>query len=185
MGGYLDGRIGRSIRGRRDILHMMSTPSSMQSFWVNAEYDALEILAAAGLSVPKALGRTGGAVAMEFVAGLGDSEGAAPRLRDTRLDPDQAQRIGGEVLSAIEAMLRLHLIHGDLSPYNILMRGDRPVFIDFPQAVDARYHSQAAAMLHRDVSNVYEYFERKGAAFESSAGAISDRLWDLYYRNRL
>ncbi len=185
MGGYLDGRIGRTIRKRRDILHMLSTPASMQAFWVNAEYEALGTLHAAGLSVPKPLFRSGNSLAMEFVSAADGSGDSAWRLRDARLEAGSIQALCDRVLESIEIMLRHDMIHGDLSPYNILMRGHEPVIIDFPQVIDARYHSQAAAMLQRDIVNVADFFERKGAVFSVSPCQLADDLWSRYYRNEL
>jgi len=185
MGGYLDGRIGRTIRKRRDILHMLSTPASMQAFWVNAEYEALVALSGANLSVPKPLFRSGNSLAMEFIAEADGSGDSAKRMRDSRLSDEVVQPLFDSVLAAIETMLRYDMIHGDLSPYNILMRGAEPVFIDFPQVIDARYHSQGAAMLERDVVNMCDFFLRKGAILPVSASQLAGNLWNGYYRNEL
>jgi len=187
MNQYLDGRIGRTIRKRRDILHMMSSPKSMQAYWVYAEYEALENLYSLGLSVPKPLAcsEEGNAIAMEFVGDTIGSNESAPRLRDAKLTKDEYQNCFESILRAIEIMLRNDLIHGDLSPYNILIRDTLPVIIDFPQVIDARYHSQGAEMLERDITNICSFFEHKGLVLEKSASDLSHELWSLYYSNKL
>jgi len=182
MEDYLDGRIGHTVRKRRDILHMLSSSATMQEYWVEAEYGALVALRAAGLPVPRPLGRCPSAVAMEFV---GDDDEGAPRLRDSRLDDAVARDVLEALLDAVERMLAMDTIHGDLSPYNVLMDGDRPVIIDFPQVVDARYNSKAAEMLERDLVNVCGYFKRHGLVDENEAAAIARTLWARYEVNEL
>lgn len=182
LSGYLDGRIGRTIRKRRDILHLYSDPDSMQACWVDAEFEALSRLSARGLPVPRPYLRTGKALAMEFIE---DDGGASPQLVHARVPREGAAELYRELVETIVEMLRQDLIHGDLSPYNILVRNGRLVIIDFPQAIDARYHSQAEAMFTRDLENVSRWFERVGVGEASGFGEVARRTWELYERNRL
>lgn len=199
MNSYLDGRIGRTIRKRRDILHMYSDPVSMQAFWVFTELGALETLHKAGLPVPRPLGSAASAIAMEFIAdvqggGLAPTEyespaPPAPRLRDARPGVDEAGALRQALLAAIEGMLSHDLIHGDLSPYNILIREGRPVIIDFPQAADARFSTQARAMLDRDVFNVLAFFLTGSPLEALDPGEVAADMWKRYesgdlYRSR-
>ncbi len=179
MTDYLDGRIGRTIRKRRDILHMFSDSETMQAYWVCAEYEALKTLSNYGVPVPRPFAQTGSALAMEFI---GDTT-IAPQLKDVKLDRDEAQSIMTGITDAIRDMLRLDMIHGDLSPYNILVYNGAPVIIDFPQVIDARFHSQAKEMFRRDMLNVGRYFERYG--FGADIESRVDETWDLYLRNKL
>lgn len=55
-------------------------------------------------------------------------------------------------------------MHGDLSPYNLLVWQGRLVMIDLPQAVDPLAHADGLQLLERDVMNVCTWFERKGVA---------------------
>ncbi len=80
-------------------------------------------------------------------------------------------------------MLAHHVVHGDLSPYNVLYWQGRPVIIDFPQAVDARENPNAQMLLARDVANVCRYFARQGV--DCDPVAIADELWGRYMRARL
>ena len=179
MADYLDGRVGRTIRKRRDILHMFSDNESMQAYWVYAEYEALKTLSDYGVPVPRPFAQTGSALAMEFI---GDTT-IAPQLKDVKLDRDGAQSVLTGITDAIHDMLRLDMIHGDLSPYNILVHNGAPVVIDFPQVIDARFHSQAEEMFRRDVRNVCSYFERHGILVDSET--LVKETWDRYLRNKL
>jgi RIO-like serine/threonine protein kinase len=57
--------------------------------------------------------------------------------------------------------LKAHVIHGDLSDYNIILKPNLEVLIiDWPQYVKAD-HPNAKELLARDVQNVLRYFRRK------------------------
>jgi serine/threonine-protein kinase RIO1 len=75
-------------------------------------------------------------------------------------------------------MLFLDLIHGDLSCYNILYKQGRPVIIDFPQMINARYHSEAKIMLERDIRNVLIFCKTPDA--QGQAWRMAERLWKNY-----
>jgi RIO kinase 1 len=59
-------------------------------------------------------------------------------------------------------MLYRNVIHGDLSPYNVLVWDGRATVIDLPQAVDPRKNRHADVLLERDVTKICEYFARFG-----------------------
>lgn len=182
MAGYLDGRIGRTIRKRRDILHVFSDAASMQACWVDAEFEALARLSQAGLPVPRPYLRTGKAMAMELIEEDGE---AATQLVRADLPADALPGLYAGLVDSVVEMLRLDLIHGDLSPYNILVRDGRLVIIDFPQAIDARYHSQAEAMFARDLENVSRWFGKAGVPAAAGHAEVAREAWSRYERNRL
>jgi RIO kinase 1 len=157
----------------------------MQSAWVDAEWSALNLLKDARLPVPAPYARTAGSIAMEFVPSARGSAEPAPRLRDVELSPDQAREALDTLLGFVQETLARDMIHGDLSPFNVLWSDEAAVVIDFPQFVDARNHSRAYEMLVRDVRNVCEHLERFGARPPESASAFADRLWSRFERNDL
>ena len=53
------------------------------------------------------------------------------------------------------------LVHGDLSEYNILWHKERPVIIDVSQSVE-HAHPYAKIFLRKDISNITDYFGKKG-----------------------
>ena len=72
---------------------------------------------------------------MELVC---DAEGRpAPRLIDVAIERDAAISIYADLVAQTISMLCCDLIHGDLSPYNILAAADGPTIIDFPQVISA------------------------------------------------
>ncbi|MCB8985989.1 MAG: serine protein kinase RIO, partial [Ardenticatenaceae bacterium] len=73
-----------------------------------------------------------------------------------------------------------HLIHGDLSAYNILYWDGDIWLIDFPQVVDARANPHAPELLRRDVTRVCEYFARYGV--ESDPLQLTLDMWRPYMR---
>ncbi|HOX92581.1 MAG TPA: RIO1 family regulatory kinase/ATPase, partial [Spirochaetales bacterium] len=69
----------------------------------------------------------------------------------------------------------------------ILMRAQKPVIIDFPQAADPRYSTQGKAMLQRDVKNVLDYF--RALPGNPDPVALAGELWQAWdngdlYRER-
>ncbi len=54
-----------------------------------------------------------------------------------------------------------HIIHADLSPYNIILQPNQHILIiDWPQYVTTK-HPNAQQLLIRDLQNVLRYFQRK------------------------
>ena len=75
-------------------------------------------------------------------------------------------------------MLDLHVVHGDLSPYNVLYWRGEPVIIDLPQAVDPRLNPAARELLQRDIENVCTCATRRGVPRD--AMEIAHELWRAF-----
>jgi RIO kinase 1 len=153
-------RFGRQVQGE---------------LWVSREWETLRALSEAGLPVPRPIARTDDAILMGYV---GDLELAAPQLRSVRPDAVEAQDLFEQVLRAIERMLYVNVIHGDLSAYNLLVWDDRVTVIDLPQAVDPRKNRHAPALLERDVRRICEHFERFGVG--SQPDQLAADLWTAW-----
>ncbi len=143
--------------------------------WLMYEYKTLQTLYEAGASVPKPLTTGSNTILMDYI---GDEHMAAPTLNDVDLDRDEAEALFNEVIRNIELMLRLGMIHGDLSAYNILYWEGDVVLIDFPQVTDSRSNGQAYMILQRDITRVCDYFTSQGVRCNPSG--IMDRLWRRY-----
>ncbi len=100
---------------------------------------------------------------MEYV---GDRDGAAPRVANAHLSTDEARSARDQMLDSLRALAGAHIVHGDLSVYNMLWKDGRLVVIDFPQAVDSFNNPFAPDLLYRDLGNVQTWFERQKAGFE-------------------
>lgn len=148
--------------------------------WVADEYETLNLLYNAGVSVPRPLQMAERIILMEYI---GDEEDPAPTLTNVHLSHDEATAAFGEIIASIEQMLACDRIHGDLSPYNVLYHEGRTRIIDVPQAVDARFNPNALDLLDRDVENICRHFERFGV--RGDAWRISRGLWARYLRSEL
>ncbi|KAF4030443.1 RIO1 family [Phytophthora infestans] len=102
----------------------------------------------------------------------------APTPGCAGLSPKQQARTYADILQATRALYqRAHLVHGDLSEYNILFahREKRIWLIDFGQAVD-RSHPDTENLLRRDLHTINRFFQR-GDLLEATAdrvGLLSD-----------
>lgn len=154
--------------------------SAVTGVWMANEFDALTRLSAAGADVPCPIAQCGSVVLMEY---LGNGARPAPHLDGANLDPGEARSLFERLLRNVEILLREHLVHGDLSPYNVLVWKGRPWLIDLPQAVDARFNRSAFDLLARDIVNVCTFFARHRV--RSDPIEIAQDLWQRYQRAEL
>jgi RIO kinase 1 len=178
---YQEGRVLGKARTMRAVRNKSSFGRAVEfGGWLHHEFAMLSILHAAGVAVPRPVAVAGRAVLLEFI---GEDGKAAPQLSNVRLSPAVAEVLLEQALRTIETMLSCHVVHADLSAYNMLYTGERLRVIDMPQAVDARINPNARLLLARDVANVCGYFASQGANAEPGTFALE--LWDLYRRAEL
>jgi RIO kinase 1 len=134
-----------------------------KSMWPYLEKTTLDRAWRAGASVPYAVELTEDGVLMEYI---GDRSGAAPRLASAGLNGGQARSARDQLVDSLRALSAERIVHCDLSAYNMLWWQERLVIIDFPQAVDAFANPHAPDLLHRDLRNVHEWFDRQRAGFD-------------------
>ncbi len=166
-----DNREMRAIRNKTSFGETLTHVS-----WLMYEHLTLQRLWDAGASVPRPLGAADNALLMTYV---GDRYQAAPLLHSVTLESkSEAEYLFQEVLRNIDLMLRMGMIHGDLSPYNILYWEGKVTLIDFPQVTMAEGNGSAYRILQRDVQRVCDYFAPYGVA--ADAPTICRRLWTRY-----
>jgi RIO kinase 1 len=176
---YAGERTPLSSRAKRAIHNKSETGKLIAHHeWVAWEWETLCRLHDAGADVPEPLASSGDAILMELV---GDGEGAAPQLRFVELEPDTARAALERLLRNVEIFLDLHLVHGDLSAYNVLWFAGRPWIIDVPQSLNLHTHPAGYPYLQRDVANLERYFARYGLRCADFAG----RIWSRYLRGDL
>jgi RIO kinase 1 len=103
---------------------------------------------------------------MEFI---GDETNAAPKLAQARLSPAELASAWQQLLDSLHALTAAGMVHADLSAYNLLWWEGRLVVIDLPQAVEFITNSDAYDLLHRDLSNVADWFTRHGLPVDVEA----------------
>lgn len=176
---------GRKVRGSREARAIGKASKygrrQQEAAWKNTEVDALYQLRGAGVRVPEPFGYFHGVLVMELVT---DAEGfSAARLGEVELDAAQARRFHAVLVQQVKLMLCCGLIHGDLSPYNVLVGPDGPVVIDFPQVVSAGGNNAARAMLLRDVNNLTAWLGRSAPElFDTWYG---EEMWELFQAGEL
>lgn len=176
---------GRKVRGSREARAVGKASKygrkQQETAWKNTEVDALYQLRDAGVRVPEPHGYFHGVLVMELVT---DAEGfSAARLGEVELDADQAREFHAILVRQVVLMLCCGLIHGDLSPYNVLVGPDGPVVIDFPQVVSAGGNNAARSMLLRDVNNLTAYLGR--SAPELLDTWYGEEMWALFEAGEL
>ena len=98
-------------------------------------------LHAGGVRVPIPHAFIDGVLVMECVVDLNGNP--APRLGDVAFDAEGAQVIYDHVIREVVRMLAVGVVHGDLPDFNVLVSGDTPAIIDFPQSVDTAKNTNA------------------------------------------
>ena len=176
---------GRKVRGSREA-RAISRGSKygrrqQEEEWKNTEVDALYQLRDAGVRVPEPFTYSHGVLVMELVVGA-DGQ-SAPRLGEVDLTPAQAREFHAFLVREVARMLCIGLIHGDLSPYNVLVSPEGPVIIDLPQVVSAAGNNAARAMLLRDVNNLTAWLG--GWAPELLDTWYGEEMWALYEAGEL
>ncbi|MCA2212229.1 serine protein kinase RIO [Jidongwangia harbinensis] len=165
--GYLEGRRVRRSREMRAMTGRTSFGKELiAGQWAAAEFGALSHLWQVGqesgaVSVPYPVQLLGTELMLEFIGDWETGE-AAPRLAQTRPDPDRLADLWRQMVDALSVLARAQVAHGDLSPYNLLVHDGRLVLIDLPQIVDVIANPQGADFIARDVRNVAKWFGARG-----------------------
>jgi len=127
-----------------------------EEIWAEKELRNLARLEKAGVPAPQPVGFEQNVVVMTFVG----TEGvAAPQLIKVEAF---SHRIAQEIVTAVRHLvIRAGLVHGDLSPYNILLWRDKPYLIDLSQAV-LTSHPDADRLLRQDLEKIEAFFVQRG-----------------------
>ena len=158
---YTEGRTTKRSRDERALKRKSTWGREVaRSEWAVAEWNALKRLWALGVPVPYPVQIDGTEILMEWVT---DVEGeSAPRLAQTRPDAALLGTYFDQLVDALHQLTQAGVVHGDLSPYNILATGERLVIIDLPQLIDLVGNPLGFEFLHRDVANVCGWFVARG-----------------------
>ncbi|ASK66283.1 serine/threonine protein kinase [Brachybacterium avium] len=166
---YTEGRRLKDSREARAVAKSSAFGKQVAaSQWARTEFDVLGRLWQAGLPVPYPVQILGTELLMEFI-GTDDERGAvaAPRLHETTPDAATITRWAELLRGVVIDLAQLGLVHGDLSPYNLLADTRQsepdPVIIDVPQVLDLIANPHGAEFLRRDCVNVCTWLRANGA----------------------
>jgi len=180
---YKEGRTLRNSRSQRAVERgSRFGKAAAEDAWKSAEADALYKLHAAEVRVPTPVLYLDGVLLMELVL---DGEGnAARRLIDTDLTVAQANAAYHDMVAQLVRILSCDLIHGDLSPYNVLWASAGPTIIDFPQIVSASHNSSSEQFFLRDADNILGHFARIDRSLQGRRGDPRE-IWQAYRHREL
>ncbi len=131
----------------------------IQNRWVMEEWNAMRTLWKAGASVPTPVTLNDNVILMTLI---GTHDNPAPKLSEIELTEEGWLDAFNQVMDNVTIMTKNFLVHGDLSPFNILYWEDKVWIIDFPQTVDIEKNTNGTDLLYRDLKNVCDFFARKG-----------------------
>lgn len=161
---YTEGRSMKRSRDQRAIKRKSTFGKQVAADeWAVSEWGALVRLWELGLPVPYPVQIDGTELLMEWITVESeDGVDTAPRLAQTRPEPGLLQSYYDQLCDALATLVQHGLVHGDLSPYNILAAGERLVIIDLPQIVDLVGNLNGMDFLLRDCTNVCSWFRARG-----------------------
>lgn len=161
---YTEGRKTRNTRDARAMAKKSAHGRAVAAGqWAWAEWEALVRCHQLGLPVPYPVQLDGTELLMEWITVEGeDGTQTAPRLAQTRPDRPLLESYYEQLREAMAELARHGVVHGDLSPYNILAADERLVIIDLPQVVDLVGNVNGMDFLMRDCANVVGWFRSRG-----------------------
>jgi len=148
------GRISfRQTRRKRSYIREHSSWLYQSHLAAEKEFQAMKLVHKNGVSVPEPISQNRHVIAMGMIDGAELSK---------YKDIGKPEKVLRELLRNIrKTYLKAHIIHADLSEYNIILKPDgHLLIIDWPQAVKTD-HANAAELLERDLNNVLVFFNRK------------------------
>lgn len=160
---YTEGRTVKRSRDQRALKRNSTWGRKVAAAeWATSEWQMLVRCWSNGVPVPYPVQIDGPEILMEWITG---ADGAsAPRLAATRPGPGQLVDLWDQLVEAMGLLAADGLVHGDLSPYNVLVAGDRLVLIDLPQVLDLYGHHRGTEFLHRDCTTMARWFTARGLA---------------------
>ena len=160
----------------------VKNPRKMIRLWAEKEMRNLKRLHAAGILCPEPVEVRGNVLVMTFLGLDADGWEAVPRLKDAELPQERLAGLYIEMVHILRRMFKVcRLVHADLSEYNVLYNPEngRLYTIDVSQSVEGD-HPHAFDFLRSDISNVDEFFSRRGVetlGIRATFGLVVEDGW--------
>lgn len=134
-------------------------PRKMVRTWAEKEMRNLWRIYQAGINCPQPRVLRSHVLVMDFV---GRGGLPAPLLKDVPLTSARAKVLYYECLLMMRKLYHTcHLVHADLSEFNLLYHNNTIYVIDVSQSVE-HDHPNALEFLRKDCTNINDFFARKG-----------------------
>ncbi|XP_018335842.1 serine/threonine-protein kinase RIO1 [Agrilus planipennis] len=136
-------------------------PRKMVRTWAEKEMRNLIRLYNNGVNVPKPILLRSHVLIMGFI---GIDGWPAPLLKDANLEQSESREVYREIVIMMWKMYnKCHLVHGDLSEFNILYLNGQVYIIDVSQSVE-HDHPHALELLRKDCTNITAFFRKQEVA---------------------
>jgi RIO kinase 1 len=143
------------IQGDPRFKNVKRSTRSMIYLWAQKEFKNLHRAYHSNVSVPKPIHVEKNILLMDFI---GDNGTPAPLLKDKI--PKKPYQMYKTLLSNIKTLYqKAHLVHSDISEYNVMVYHEKPVLFDFSQAVTLE-HPMSTEFLRRDINNLNRFFKK-------------------------
>ncbi len=145
-----DSRYDKLKKRRREIIFA----------WTQREFKNLHKAASEGVYAPKPIAVLNNVLVEEMIG----TKEPAPQLKNS-LIKDPAKCIATIITQIKKLYQKAGLVHGDLSAFNILYDGKKPVLIDFSQSTLAKSQN-AHELLKRDLHNIATFAKKIGVILD-------------------
>ncbi len=119
--------------------------------WTRFEYNFLSKAYSIGVKTPEPIRCYENIIIMQFIGS--EDNPAKIAIKDSNFEVERWYKF---IINSIINMAKSKMVHGDLSPYNILNYNGDPFIIDFSQAL--KLSSSTINFLVRDIININNWF---------------------------
>ncbi|XP_029979567.1 serine/threonine-protein kinase RIO3 [Sphaeramia orbicularis] len=136
-------------------------PRKVIRLWAEKEMHNLSRMKKAEIPCPEVVLLKKHILVMSFI---GKDHVPAPKLKDAMLSSEDMKTAYHQVLHLMQQLYQeCHLVHADLSEYNILWHQGKVWLIDVSQSVEPT-HPHGLEFLFRDCRNVSTFFQKRGVS---------------------
>lgn len=134
-------------------------PRKVIHMWAEKEMHNLTRIRKVGLPCPEVVALKKHVLVMTFI---GSDQKPAPKLKEAKLSLEQLNQAYSQTVEIVKRLYKdCHLVHADMSEYNLLWHNSQVWVIDVSQAVEPN-HPRALEFLLRDCTNISMFFKKQG-----------------------